>query len=335
VSVNLTTIILSLIVSAVLGSFGQAQAVGQRRSTAKTSRTQLAAVESRCFRGNLNALAVRMPILSYPREARRRGIGGIVTIKIFVNEKGAVYYASVVEGHRLLRQTALRAARAAHFAPFMQDDRPVKCAGQLVYTFNPPEPQAAHAQKKQRVYSADDPHGLKVLGMPKARHKYLITDLPAGTEVPAEYRSCGNGVYYLKERVRGVDLTAVVVHFRAEGDFELTADMFEDAKLLRHRPRIGSYIPQNWVSFTFTFLPDAFTLQAIRVMREFPERSIFGTDLQRSSAMVEGGLVRLDRSWVDKDPYVTWEILPESQLSHLIFRIRLPKSTKECLQGKK
>lgn len=241
-SSNLTTILLSLLIAAVLGSFGPSQAVGQRRSTSKTSRAQLAAVESRCFQSKLNALALRLPLLSYPREAWRRGIGGLVTIKVFVNEKGAVYYASAVEGHRLLRPAALRSARAAHFAPFTQDDRPVKCAGHLFYQFDPPEAQSAHAQKKQRVYSADDPHGLKVLGMPKARHKYLITDLPAGTEVPAEYGSCGNGVYYLKERARGVDLTAVVVHFRAEGDFELTADMFEDARLLRHGPRIGSYI---------------------------------------------------------------------------------------------
>ena len=42
----------------------------------------------------------------------------------------------------------------------------------------------AHVQKKQNVYSGDDPYGLKVMGMPKAKHKYLITDLPARHRSP-------------------------------------------------------------------------------------------------------------------------------------------------------
>ena len=131
-----------------------------------------------------------------------------------------------------------------------------------------------------------------------------------------------------------MDVTAVMVHFQAEGDFELAADVFDLSKP-SSKPRFGSHIPQRWVSFTFTFLPDSFTLQAIRVIRVFPDRAIFGTDLQRSSEMIEVGVFRVDRSWVDKDPYVTWEILPEGQFSHLIFRVRLPKSTKDCLEGKK
>lgn len=193
---------------------------------------------------------------------------------------------------------------------------------------------SANVQKRQSVYTGDDPHGLKVLGMPKARHKHLITDLPSGTEVPSEYSPCGNGVYYQKEKVRGIDATAVMVHFRAEGDFDLTGDP-PDLSKARIKPGFESYVPPGWVALTFTLLPDSFTLQELRLIRVFPRRPIPGTDLQWSSVFVDGLVVRLDRSWVKKDPYVSWEILPESQLSHLIFRIRLPESTKNCLQSKK
>jgi hypothetical protein len=44
------------------------------------------------------------------------------------------------------------------------------------------------------------------------------------------------------------------------------------------------------------------------------------------SELIEAGSIKI--------AYVTWEILPESQLSHLIFRIRLPKSSKDCLNSK-
>ena len=39
----------------------------------------------------------------------------------------------------ILRKRALESACAAKFKPFTQDDKPIKCAGHLVYTFNPPE----------------------------------------------------------------------------------------------------------------------------------------------------------------------------------------------------
>lgn len=191
-----------------------------------------------------------------------------------------------------------------------------------------------HAQKKHSVHTGDDPLGLKIWGMPKAKHKYLIAELPAGTKLPAEYSSCGDGVYYQKERVRGVDLTAVMVHFRAEGDFE-----FPDRPLdpLRPRLKLGfeSYVPEGWVAFTFTMLKDSFTHQDVRAIRMFPRRPVPGTSLQRAVLIVDGEVARVDRSWVEKEPYVTWEILPESQLSHLIFRVRLPESAKKCLQSKK
>ena len=128
-----------VLISFVPAPYGNAHAVSQRRAKTMTSRAQLAAVESACFKGELNSVALKLPLIAYPREASRRGIGGKVTIKVFVNETGDVYYASVVDGSQLLRKRALESARAAKFRPFTQDDKPIKCAGHLVYTFNPPE----------------------------------------------------------------------------------------------------------------------------------------------------------------------------------------------------
>ena len=191
-----------------------------------------------------------------------------------------------------------------------------------------------HAQKKMSVYSADDPYGFKVMGMPKAHRKYLITDLPGGTEIPVGYNYCEQGVYYQKERVRGVDITAVMVHFRAQGDFKLTGDPPDFSKG-KFEPAFETYVPPDWVALTFTLMKDSFTIQEIRLIRVFPRGTIPGTNSEWRSILIDGLVTRVDRSWVSKDPYATWEILPESQLSHLIFRVRLPESTKACIQGKK
>jgi outer membrane biosynthesis protein TonB len=136
---RLRAIIIILIISSMPGPIGSAQALNQRRSRTKPSRAALAAVEAECFKGVMNSLAVKMPLLQYPREAMKRGIGGKVTIKVFVNEKGVVYYAMAVDGPPILRKPALKSAREAEFPPFKRDDQPIKCTGLLVYTFNAPK----------------------------------------------------------------------------------------------------------------------------------------------------------------------------------------------------
>jgi outer membrane biosynthesis protein TonB len=127
------------VISFLPSPLGTAQTVRQQRSTTKNQKvSQLAAVESGCFKGVLNSVALEIPLLVYPADAARRGIGGKVTIKVFVNEMGMVYYASAVGGPRMLRKAALRSAQGSRFTPFTQHDQLIKCAGLLVYTFNPP-----------------------------------------------------------------------------------------------------------------------------------------------------------------------------------------------------
>jgi TonB family protein len=127
-------------ISSGLSEVGHAWPESQRSSVPrKPSSAELASIESSCFKGVLNSVALYLPLLAYPPQAARRGIGGKVRIRVFVDEKGAVYYASVVDGPSSLRKVSLQSARESRFAPFTKDEKPIKCAGLLVYTFNPPK----------------------------------------------------------------------------------------------------------------------------------------------------------------------------------------------------
>jgi TonB family protein len=83
-------------------------------------------------------VALEIPLVAYPPEARRKKISGTVTIKVFVNESGDVYEAMGANGPASLRKAALGSARGAKFPPFILGDKPTKCAGILIYTFNQP-----------------------------------------------------------------------------------------------------------------------------------------------------------------------------------------------------
>jgi outer membrane biosynthesis protein TonB len=101
----------------------------------KPTSKQLALVESSCSKGNLNQVALRMGLGHYPPKARRKHVGGKVTVKVFINESGDVYYAVPIDGPKLLRASAASAASWSKFAPFEANGVPVKCAGLLVYNF--------------------------------------------------------------------------------------------------------------------------------------------------------------------------------------------------------
>jgi outer membrane biosynthesis protein TonB len=109
-----------------------AQSVSRGR---KPTGKQLALVEHSCSKGNLNQVALRMGLGHYPPKARRRHVGGKVTVKVYINESGDVYHAVPIDGPKLLRASAANAASSSRFAPFEANGVPVKCAGVLVYNF--------------------------------------------------------------------------------------------------------------------------------------------------------------------------------------------------------
>src|ERR1044072_7753330 len=105
-------------------------------SNKKPTVKELASVESNCSKGVLNGVALHVGIPSYPLQARRNHVSGKVKVKIYINEKGDVYYALAEQGPVLLRRSAVEAAYHVSFAPFKSDEKPIKCSGFLVYTFN-------------------------------------------------------------------------------------------------------------------------------------------------------------------------------------------------------
>lgn len=126
------TVPLVFLIVIALASTDAAQSISRGR---KPTSKQLALVESSCSKGNLNQVALRMGLANYPPKARRKQVGGKVTVKVYINESGDVYYAVPIDGPKLLRASAASAASWSRFVPFEANGVPVKCAGLLVYNF--------------------------------------------------------------------------------------------------------------------------------------------------------------------------------------------------------
>jgi TonB family protein len=107
-------------------------------SSNSTSGTSKAA-SSPVLGGVLNGKAVSLPLPVYPAAARVARAGGVVNVKIVINENGDVESAAAVNGHPLLQAAAVDAARAAKFTPTRLDGHVVKVAGVIVYNFIAPK----------------------------------------------------------------------------------------------------------------------------------------------------------------------------------------------------
>jgi protein TonB len=85
--------------------------------------------------GVLNGKAISKPQPAYPPIARAARAQGTVTVQILVDEGGRVVSASAVNGHPLLQQAAVSAARNARFSPTLLSGQPVKVSGVITYNF--------------------------------------------------------------------------------------------------------------------------------------------------------------------------------------------------------
>jgi len=83
--------------------------------------------------GVLNKKAIELPDPVLPKEAPK--YGGIVRVRVIVDEVGNVISAEIEDGRIELRRPALEAARKARFAPTLIDGEPVKITGFLTYLF--------------------------------------------------------------------------------------------------------------------------------------------------------------------------------------------------------
>ena len=85
--------------------------------------------------GVLNGKAISKPQPPYPPIARAARASGTVTVQIVVDESGRVISATAVNGHPLLQQAAVSAARQARFSPTLLSGQPVKVSGVITYNF--------------------------------------------------------------------------------------------------------------------------------------------------------------------------------------------------------
>lgn len=72
----------------------------------------------------------------YPPVAKAAGVEGRVNIALLIGEDGKVVSAEVVDGHPLLREAALEAARQWEFKPFEVNGKPVKVKGNSSFNFS-------------------------------------------------------------------------------------------------------------------------------------------------------------------------------------------------------
>jgi Ca-activated chloride channel family protein len=85
--------------------------------------------------GVLNGQAKNLPRPIYPQAARTAGITGRVTVEVEIDEQGKVASAKATEGHALLQQAAVIAARLARFSPTLLSGSPIRIKGFIVYNF--------------------------------------------------------------------------------------------------------------------------------------------------------------------------------------------------------
>ena len=88
--------------------------------------------------GVLNGKAISLPAPEYPATAKQARVSGAVTVRVTVDENGAVIAAQAVSGHPLLQAAAVQAARQARFTPTLLMGEPVKITGVIIYNFGDP-----------------------------------------------------------------------------------------------------------------------------------------------------------------------------------------------------
>jgi periplasmic protein TonB len=85
--------------------------------------------------GVLQGSAIKKVRPGYPEIARKGRIGGPVQVQVMISEDGRVMDAFILNGHPLLRNAALDAARQWIFAPTTLSKVPVKVQGVLTFNF--------------------------------------------------------------------------------------------------------------------------------------------------------------------------------------------------------
>lgn len=87
--------------------------------------------------GALNGKAAELPRPAYPPAAPAVKAAGSVPVRVLIDELGNIFMAQAVDGHPLLRPSAVRAACSAKFTQTLLSGKPVKVSGIITYNFVP------------------------------------------------------------------------------------------------------------------------------------------------------------------------------------------------------
>ena len=85
--------------------------------------------------GVLNGTAVSLPAPTYPDNAKRMKVQGVVVVEVVLDETGKVISARAMDGPAMLRDAAVQAAKRARFSPTKLSGMPVKVSGVINYKF--------------------------------------------------------------------------------------------------------------------------------------------------------------------------------------------------------
>jgi TonB family protein len=85
--------------------------------------------------GVVNGKAISLVQPNYSSAARAINAGGKVTVQVLIDEDGKVISAKAVNGHPLLIQSAIRAAKASKFSPTLLSNKKVQVSGVIIYNF--------------------------------------------------------------------------------------------------------------------------------------------------------------------------------------------------------
>jgi TonB family protein len=139
--------------------------------------------------GGLQGSATKRVQPTYPAVAKAAKAQGPVQVQITVDENGSVTTAEAIEGHPLLRDAALEAARQWQFKPTDLGGKPAKVQGILTFNFvlgdkdeNLPMRAAPLAGKMQRikVESKTESLGKQTIEGIEAEGERTIDTIPAG-----------------------------------------------------------------------------------------------------------------------------------------------------------
>ena len=89
----------------------------------------------RCEGGVLNSKVIAESRPTYPEKAKKEKAQGTVVVRVRVDEEGKIYEATPCQGHVLLQQSSITAAKRTMLSPTVLSGKAVKVAGVLVYIF--------------------------------------------------------------------------------------------------------------------------------------------------------------------------------------------------------